>query len=391
MSTTQTLPSTLIEITAADVFTPDGERLEQVLSDIVRHARAPVPDVTTQKGRKEIASLANKVARSKTYLDGLGKDLVSGLKKQAGQVDAQRRVIRERLDALKAEVRRPLTEIEEAEAERQARVREALAWWERESEKAAFIDPENIEPLEIEESITRIKELPLSPDLEEKKAEAQAIKDATLYRLNQKLDRCKQLIAEREQIKAEEEAKRRAEREAYARRMAEEAAAKARRNAEEPDPPTRRPCRGGPFDPGDNHMKALNRIEIIGRLGADPEVRVTQSGDSVATLSVATNEQWADRATGEIKELTEWHRVVLWQQLAEIAGKYLQKGSRIYAAGPIRTRKWTDQTGQERYSTEIRARDMMMLDDRQQQPQQAPQQPPAQPAAGPFLDDDIPF
>ena len=109
-------------------------------------------------------------------------------------------------------------------------------------------------------------------------------------------------------------------------------------------------------------MRSLNRVELIGRLGADPDIRYTQAGDAVATLSIATSEQWKDKQTGEPREETEWHRCVLWRRLAEIAGQYLQKGSRVYIAGNLKTRKWTDNNGQDRYTTEIQTKDMMMLD-----------------------------
>ncbi len=160
-------------------------------------------------------------------------------------------------------------------------------------------------------------------------------------------------------------------------------------------------------------MRSLNRVEIIGRLGTDPEIRYTQAGDAVATLSIATSEQWKDKQTGEPREDTEWHRCVLWRRLAEIAGQYLQKGARIYIAGNLKTRKWTDNTGQERYTTEIQARDMIMLDSQggqasqgaaPPQRQQAPPQhrgngqhrpPPIDTAnfqhQAPDFDDDIPF
>ena len=112
-------------------------------------------------------------------------------------------------------------------------------------------------------------------------------------------------------------------------------------------------------------MRALNRVELIGRLGADPEIRYTQSGDAVANVNVATNEQWTDKQTGEKREETEWHRCVLWRRLAEIAGEYLTKGARVYIAGSLKTRKWQDQSGQDRYTTEVQVRDMIMLDSQQ--------------------------
>jgi len=97
----------------------------------------------------------------------------------------------------------------------------------------------------------------------------------------------------------------------------------------------------------------VNKAIILGRLGQDPEIRYTKDNKAVATLSVATSESWKDKQTGEKKEQTEWHRVVLFGKLAEVAGEYLRKGSQVYIEGQLKTRKWTDQQGVERYSTEI--------------------------------------
>ena len=108
----------------------------------------------------------------------------------------------------------------------------------------------------------------------------------------------------------------------------------------------------------------LNKVMLIGRLGADPDVRYMPSGGAVATLSLATSRRWKDRQTGERREETEWHRVVLFNRLAEIAGEYLKKGSQAYIEGHIRTRKWQGQDGQDRYTTEIVADSMNMLDSR---------------------------
>jgi len=110
-------------------------------------------------------------------------------------------------------------------------------------------------------------------------------------------------------------------------------------------------------------MSSLNKAMIIGRLGADPEVRYTQSNTAVATLNVATNERFKDR-NGELQERTEWHRVVAWGRLAEICQEYLKKGSQVYIEGPIQTREWEDRDGQKRYTTEIKALTMTMLDSR---------------------------
>jgi single-strand DNA-binding protein len=108
-------------------------------------------------------------------------------------------------------------------------------------------------------------------------------------------------------------------------------------------------------------MASVNKAIIVGNLGKDPEVRYMTNGDAVANVTVATTESWKDKATGEKKELTEWHRVVFRSKLAEIAAQYLKKGSAVYIEGRIRTRKWQDKEGQERYTTEIEAREMQML------------------------------
>ena len=98
---------------------------------------------------------------------------------------------------------------------------------------------------------------------------------------------------------------------------------------------------------------SVNKVILIGNLGRDPEVRTMQNGGKVANLSLATSESWRDKASGERKEKTEWHRVVIFGNLAEIAEKYLKKGSKVYVSGSLQTRKWTDQSGQEKYSTEV--------------------------------------
>lgn len=99
--------------------------------------------------------------------------------------------------------------------------------------------------------------------------------------------------------------------------------------------------------------RGVNKCIILGNLGNDLDVKYTQSGSAIANLTVATSESWNDKATGEKKEITEWHRVVLFGKLAEVAGEYLRKGSQVYIEGQLRTRKWTDQSGQEKYTTEI--------------------------------------
>lgn len=161
---------------------------------------------------------------------------------------------------------------------------------------------------------------------------------------------------------------------------------------------------------------SLNKVELIGNLGNDPELRYMPSGGAVANLSIATTESWKDKTTGEKKEQTEWHRVVIFGKLAEVAGEYLRKGSKVFIEGSLRTRKWQDQAGVERYTTEINVGmngRMIMLssanDNRQtgvaggqqagsQQRQQfsggGQQRPPAQGAGNepPMnFDDDIPF
>ena len=107
--------------------------------------------------------------------------------------------------------------------------------------------------------------------------------------------------------------------------------------------------------------RGVNKVIIVGNLGADPETRAMPSGTTVANLRIATSENWKDRQTGEQQERTEWHRVALFGRLAEVAAEYLKKGSQVYIEGSLRTRKWQDKQGNERYSTEIVANDMQML------------------------------
>lgn len=109
-------------------------------------------------------------------------------------------------------------------------------------------------------------------------------------------------------------------------------------------------------------MRGINKVIIIGNLGADPESRQFSNGGSVTNISVATSEQWTDKQSGEKREATEWHRVSLFNRLGEIAAQYLRKGSKVYIEGSLRTRKYQDQNGQDRYITEIRADQMQMLD-----------------------------
>ena len=160
--------------------------------------------------------------------------------------------------------------------------------------------------------------------------------------------------------------------------------------------------------------KGINKVILVGNLGNDPETRYMPSGGAVTTVSVATSDTWKDKTTGEPKEKTEWHRVVFFNRLGEIAGQYLKKGSKIYVEGSLRTNKWQDNNGNDRYTTEIIGREMQMLDSRggsndggsynqnqpspQNKPQSAPQQQntPQQtsntpPAPDMGFDDDIPF
>jgi single-strand DNA-binding protein len=159
--------------------------------------------------------------------------------------------------------------------------------------------------------------------------------------------------------------------------------------------------------------RGVNKVILVGNLGADPETRYMPSGGAVTNVRLATSETWKDKQTGQAQERTEWHRVVFFNKLAEIAGEYLRKGSKVYVEGSLRTRKWQGQDGQDRYSTEIVASDMQMLDSRggeagqgggyapsadygQQAP--APQRErapaggnPPPPSDFPDFDDDIPF
>ncbi len=167
-------------------------------------------------------------------------------------------------------------------------------------------------------------------------------------------------------------------------------------------------------------MASVNKVIIVGNLGRDPETRSFPNGDQVANVTIATTDKWKDKVTGEMKEITEWHRVSFFGRLAEIAGQYLRKGSQVYVEGSLRTRKWTDKDGIEKYSTEIRADSMQMLGSREGRggagagsddsggyeasarapgakassaaPRQAPAASPAKAASGfDDMDDDIPF
>lgn len=148
----------------------------------------------------------------------------------------------------------------------------------------------------------------------------------------------------------------------------------------------------------------LNQAQIIGFLGKDPEIRHMQNGNAVASFSIATTEKWKDKNTGEAKEQTEWHRISAFDKLAEIIGEYLKKGSLVYVCGKIKTRKYTDKDGFEKYATEIHASNMKMLggrgsnDDQAQRPVPQPKPSPSRQYGGPMpddqffgADDDIPF
>jgi single-strand DNA-binding protein len=142
----------------------------------------------------------------------------------------------------------------------------------------------------------------------------------------------------------------------------------------------------------------VNKVILIGNLGSDPDVKFTPSGVPVANFNLATSESWTDR-NGERQERTEWHRLVLWRKLAEIAGQYLKKGSKLYVEGRLQTRSWDDQSGQKRYTTEVEVRDMQMLDSRGEAPDAGGRtsgDPGPAAAQGPMPasseeDDDLPF
>ncbi|MBP2546419.1 single-stranded DNA-binding protein [Acinetobacter guillouiae] len=114
-------------------------------------------------------------------------------------------------------------------------------------------------------------------------------------------------------------------------------------------------------------MRGVNKVILVGTLGRDPETKTFPNGGSLTQFSIATSESWTDKNSGERKEQTEWHRIVLHNRLGEIAQQYLRKGSKVYIEGSLRTRQWTDQNGQERYTTEIRGEQMQMLDNNRQQ------------------------
>ena len=150
--------------------------------------------------------------------------------------------------------------------------------------------------------------------------------------------------------------------------------------------------------------RGVNKVILVGNLGKDPEVRYMPNGNAVANITLATTESWKDKQSGEQQEKTEWHRIVMFRRLGEIAGEYLKKGSQVYIEGKLQTRKWQDNSGNDRYTTEIVASEMQMLGGRggggsagfsgDSAPAQAAapaQSAPAPAAAGGDFDDDIPF
>lgn len=143
--------------------------------------------------------------------------------------------------------------------------------------------------------------------------------------------------------------------------------------------------------------KGVNQVILIGRLGKEPETRATQDGKTITNITLATSESWTDRNTGQKQERTEWHRVVFFGKLAEIAAEYLDKGKLCYIGGSLRTRKWQDNNGQDRYTTEVVAKDMQMLSGKGESgtnpapAQNAPQSPENGPESDFDFHDDIPF
>ena len=145
------------------------------------------------------------------------------------------------------------------------------------------------------------------------------------------------------------------------------------------------------------HMASVNKVIVLGNLGRDPEVRFTPTGSAVCSISIATTRSWKDKQTGEKQEETEWHRIVMYDRLAEIAGEYLKKGSTAYIEGRLKTRKYTDKAGIEKYSTEIVAESLQLLGGRSDAPAtaagQAPSSKPADKSASREAEiaDDVPF
>ena len=148
--------------------------------------------------------------------------------------------------------------------------------------------------------------------------------------------------------------------------------------------------------------RGINKVILVGNLGGEPEVRFTPGGSAVANITIATSSSWRDKQSGEMQERTEWHRVAFFNRLAEIAGEYLHKGSKVYIEGSLKTRKWQDKAGNDRYTTEVIANEMQMLDSRGQggapsssfnttNNQQSTPEMSAAPMTATIEDDDIPF
>ncbi len=144
-------------------------------------------------------------------------------------------------------------------------------------------------------------------------------------------------------------------------------------------------------------MASVNKVILVGNLGKDPDVRYAANGDAICNLTIATTESWKDKNSGEKKEQTEWHRVVIYRKLAEIAGQYLSKGSQVYIEGKLKTRKWQDKDGQDKYTTEIVADEMNMLGggsgsgDKTHPKREEPRKPAPSKPSFDDLSDDIPF
>jgi single-strand DNA-binding protein len=143
-------------------------------------------------------------------------------------------------------------------------------------------------------------------------------------------------------------------------------------------------------------MRSLNKVTLIGNLGQEPEVRYTQAGDPILSFSLATSEVWKDKTTGEKQERTEWHRCMAFRTTAEILGKYLRKGAKLYVEGKLQTRKWQDKEGQDRYTTEIQVSDFLLLSGKEAgehgaRPAPANSVPSPAQASWPDDGDDLPF
>ncbi len=135
--------------------------------------------------------------------------------------------------------------------------------------------------------------------------------------------------------------------------------------------------------------RGVNKVILVGNLGKDPEIRYMPSGGAAANITIATSESWQDKTSGEKKDRTEWHRVVFFGKLAEIVGEYLKKGSQVYVEGSLRTNKWQDKSGNDRYTTEIIAKEMQMLGGKSDKPAASNAAQRTAPADDPF-DDDLP-